>query len=108
MASANAPLWFDASVIGWHMPVEHVPPKQSCPHLPQFFGSFARSTSQPVDGSLSQSKNVLRHVSTHAPDLHCAMVWSLLHTLPHPPQFCGSPWTFAQYGVLPVQSVYPS
>jgi hypothetical protein len=35
------------TALGWHCPLLHVPPRQSCPHEPQFFGSLPVSTQAP-------------------------------------------------------------
>jgi hypothetical protein len=40
-ASADFPL---NSSVAWHAPPEHIPPKQSCPHTPQFFLSVSSTT----------------------------------------------------------------
>jgi hypothetical protein len=37
-----------ATTNGWHTLPEHVPPRQLCPHDPQFFGSLVRSAHLPL------------------------------------------------------------
>jgi hypothetical protein len=54
-SSASAPEGFvspDASVTGWQLDAMQAPPRQSCPHAPQLFGSVVRSApphGAPVD-----------------------------------------------------------
>src|SRR5690242_18712404 len=52
----------------WHCPPAHVPPRQSCPHVPQFLPSDVRST-QAFDAAQSVGKAALHEV-THWPFTH--------------------------------------
>jgi hypothetical protein len=68
-----------------------MPPVQPCPHAPQLFASLVVSTSQPVDGSLSQSaKPVAQDEIAQFDAVHVAVAWARVQTLPQLPQWLTS------------------
>src|SRR6188768_635079 len=60
-----------ATMTGWHFPAAHVPPRQSCPHDPQFLPSLVRSTQAlvPAQSVGYVELHAIRHSPpTQAPD----------------------------------------
>jgi len=62
------------------------------PHAPHWVGSLTMSTSQPFDGSPSQSAQPTSHVKPHSPATHVAaeLCDGTGHTFPHSPQLARS------------------
>src|SRR5687767_7927132 len=106
-STASGPAsWFgavvDQIVIGWHLPLEQPPPRQSCPHLPHDFGSLAGSASHPLLGLLSQSRCPASQTKLQTPSLHAVRANAAVgHTLPQLPQFCGSLFVSAVHATAP-------
>src|SRR5262245_33214555 len=81
-----------------HIPTPAGPPSHSFPHMPQWRGSTASSASQPSPAlSLLQSANpALQVPDSHDPLTHAAVMLTVEHTLPHPPQFIRSVLSLTQ------------
>ena len=91
-----------------HAPPEHTwPAAHVVPQVPQFALSVRASTSQPFDGSPSQSAKPVRHAAIpQRPPLHAAVAFGSTHARPHAPQLAAlvSRSVSQPFGAMPSQS----
>jgi hypothetical protein len=95
-----------------HTPASHVGvplvPRHTTPQPPQFFTSFVRPVSQPLDTVRSQSPKPGLHTMAHAPVAQLGVPLFDEHATPQPPQFFTSASVRVSHPfiTLPSQSPY--